>query len=52
MYIDRFGFIHKNNIPPQIDYMKELDRLYKKAFPNDKDKELKPKINEVKNYMN
>ena len=30
------------HIPPQIDYMKELDRLYKKAFPNDKVKELKP----------
>lgn len=46
-YKDRYGYIH--TIRPKIDYMKELDRLYKKAFPSDKDKELKPKpINEVR----
>ena len=47
MYIDKFGFIHKNNIP-KIDYMKELDRLYKKAFPNEDNKPKPKPINEVR----
>lgn len=43
-YIDRFGFIHN-----EIDYKKELDRLYKKEFPTS-DKENKPAVNEVKRF--
>ena len=56
-YVDRMGYIHNIPIPPQpqpqpqpkIDYMKELDRLYKKAFP-DKDKPKPKPINEVKKF--
>ena len=49
-YTDRYGFIH--TVPPQIDYKKELDRLYKKAFPNDKDKDKSKPINEVRALHN
>ena len=45
-YKDRYGYIH--TIRPKIDYMKELDRLYKKAFPNEDNKPKPKPINEVR----